>query len=113
MDFVGVKLPSDAIARVNPDFIGKKGQGLVALVLALRSHGGVALCLNPMRKCQCPKNDPSCENAAEQNRFETFHHSSFGQIFRESFTVGFTLARRRARSLEEKLKFPDGNLTVG
>ena len=37
MDLVGVKLPGDAVARVNPDFIGKKGQRLVSQVLDRKS----------------------------------------------------------------------------
>jgi len=43
MDFVRVELPSDAVARVNPDFIRKKRQSLTSFVVSLSSHGSLPL----------------------------------------------------------------------
>jgi hypothetical protein len=46
MDLVDVKLPSDVVARVNPNFVWKKRQSLTPLVFALGSHGSVPLGLD-------------------------------------------------------------------
>ena len=43
MDLVRVERPRDAVARVNPDFIGKKRQSLESFVVTLRSHGSIPL----------------------------------------------------------------------
>ena len=43
MDIVRVELPRDAVAGVNPDFIGKKRQSLVSFIVSLASDGSVPL----------------------------------------------------------------------
>ena len=43
MDIVRVELPRDAVACVNPDFIGKKRQSLVSFIVSLASDGSVPL----------------------------------------------------------------------
>src|ERR1044071_6810272 len=43
MDIVRVELPGDAVAGVNPDFIGKKRQSLMSFVVSLAPDGGVPL----------------------------------------------------------------------
>ena len=52
MDIVRVERPLDAVARVNPDFIGKKRQSLDSLVVTLRCHSSVPLRLHHLRKDQ-------------------------------------------------------------
>lgn len=41
MDFVSSKTPGDAVTGVDPDFIGKKGQRLSSLIVALCSYSGL------------------------------------------------------------------------
>lgn len=45
MNLIRVESPCNAVARVNPNFIGKEGQRLVSFLVTLGSHGRVPLLL--------------------------------------------------------------------
>jgi hypothetical protein len=50
MCLVGFNLPRDAIAGVNPNFIGKKTECLLPLIVTLRTHCGLPLSVAHLRK---------------------------------------------------------------
>jgi hypothetical protein len=57
MDLVGIECPGDAITRVNPEFVGKKSQGLTPQGFTLGPHSSVPLGLCYLWKGQ----DGKCE----------------------------------------------------
>ena len=78
MNLVRVERPRDAVARVNPDFIGKKRKGLVALAATLSSNGGMPLRL---RVSVAKRQDSRKSESEEENaqRKEYFHKSVFNE----------------------------------
>ena len=63
MDIVRVELPGDAVAGVNPDFVGKKRQSLVSFIVSLASDGGVPLGgLHHLRDEQSSKQEDPAAN---------------------------------------------------
>jgi hypothetical protein len=66
MDLVGIECPGDVIARVNPELVGKKSQGLTPQRFTLASNSGAPLGLCYLWKdqddeCEYRKKDPRAQ----------------------------------------------------
>ena len=56
MDLVSIDRPLNAVSHVDPKLVGKKGDDLAALVLALCANGGIPL------GAECRDESKHCEN---------------------------------------------------
>ncbi len=78
MNVVRVERPCNAVARVNPDFIGKKRQRLVCFPVGLGSHGSVPLRL----RVSGAKREDGSKSDGEADSAQTkgcFHTRTFGR----------------------------------
>src|SRR5579863_6165928 len=100
MDVSTVERPGDAVASVNPDFVGKKRDCLPGHILTLTADGGVPVLLRLQSTTSGQKSQQRCQNEGSLQSPADPHIATSNSIgFCDGGPLAHRSLERHARSI--------------